>query len=325
MSKSEHWTGQKEAGGYNSVKFMFFLFKIFPMFLLRAIVFPVGFFYFIFSKKARIESGRFMDIIIPFIDDPKIVKKCKSRFSSLRHIISFALSLIEKIQSWAGKFQLKRVNFQDDDINELKQELENGKGVFLIFSHLGNAEVLRGLLNLGQTGVSRKIPFTAIMDLKISANFTNMLNELNPEASMDIITANDIGPHTAVILEERLSEGGMVLVAGDRTSGIETSSSLKIPFFGKEAPFSSGMFYMASISNAPIYFIFGLRKSELAFKPVYNMHVHKCNIDFTGSKKEKKEKSVKLANSFVNLLEDYCKKQPFQWYNFFNFWMDGKE
>jgi len=320
----EHWTKQKEAGGYNSLKFTFFLFKLFPMRLLRLTAFPVGFFYFLFSKKAKIESRRYLDNIIPYLDDPKMIKKCKSFFAPLRHIISFALALLEKIQAWGGKFKFKGVHFQDDDIGQLINELESGKGVMLIISHHGNTEVLRGLLNSGQTGVSRKIPFTAIMDLKISANFSRMLKELNPEAAMDIIGADEIGPHTAILMEERLSKGGMVLIAGDRTSPLDNSKNLIIPFLGKDAPFSSGMFYMAAIMNVSIYFIFGLRKKELSLKTEYNMHVHKSNTGFAATKKEKMEKSNDLANNFVSLMETYCKRQPFQWYNFFNFWLEGE-
>jgi len=317
---SEHWSRQKETGGSGSIKFLFILFKIFPMWMLRCFAFPVGFFYFIFSKKARIESKRYFDNLLPFLDNEKLIKKCKGNFVPLKHIISFALALLEKIQTWSGKYNLKNVYFQNDGIKELIKELESGKGVLLIISHLGNIEVLRGLLSKGETGVSREIPFTAIMDIKVNANFTKMLKEINPESSMDIIGSDQIGPETAVILEERIAQGGMVLTAGDRTSALDNSQNIILPFLGKDAPFSSGMFYMASIMNAPVYFVFGLRRSELSLKSEYDMYVHKSNISFNGSRKERKEKCIELASFFVSLLETYCKKHPFQWYNFFNFW-----
>ena len=319
----EHWSKQKEVGGSKPVKFLFFLIKIFPMFLLRCIAFPVGFFYYIFSKRARTESRRFLNNVSSFLtDDKKLLKKTKSFFAPLRHIISFALSLLEKVQTWTGKYNFKNIHFHDDDINELIRVLEEGKGVILIISHLGNAEVLRGLLNHGKTGVSRKIPFTAVMDIKVTANFTTMLKELNPESVMDIIGADEIGPGSALVFEEKLASGGMVLVAGDRTSALDAGKNIILPFLGKNAPFSSGMFYIASLMNAPVFFIFGLRRKELALKSEYDMHVHKSNISFEGSRKERKEQTVNLAASFVSLLETYCKKQPFQWYNFFNFWQE---
>ena len=327
VNDSQHWSRQKEIGSSVSVKFLFFLFKIFPVWLLRCLAFPVGFFYYIFSGKARIESKRFLDNVACFIDekDLKLRKRIKNKFASLRHIISFALSLLDKIQSWSGRYNFNSIHFQDDDIGELIKELEEGRGVFLVISHLGNAEALRALLNQGKTGISRKISFTAVMDVNVSGNFTGMLKKINPESGMDIMGADEIGPASAFIFEEKIASGGMVLVAGDRTSAQSGGKNIVLPFLGKSAPFSLGMFYIASLLNAPIYFIFGMRRKELSIKSEYDMYVHKNNISFKGTRKERMEQTVSLAASFADFLEKYCKKYPFQWYNFFNFWRNGEE
>jgi predicted LPLAT superfamily acyltransferase len=163
------------------------------------------------------------------------------------------------------------------------------------------------------------------MDVKINANFTKMLNDLNPESGMDIIGADEIGPQSASVFEEKIACGGMVLVAGDRTPAIDSSKNIILPFLGKDAPFSSGIFYLTSLMNASVYFVFGLRRGELAIRSGYDMHVHKSNIVFNGSRKERKEQTVRLAASFASFLEIYCKKHPFQWYNFFNFWQDKEK
>jgi len=235
---------------------------------------------------------------------------------------------VEKIQSWGGKFQFKNIHFQNDDVEELIQELENGKGVFLITSHIGNIELLRGLANLNRTGVSRKTPITAIIDTKVNENFSRMLKELNPQSNFDIINASEIGPHTAVLLEDRLASGTMVTIAGDRTAAGNNAAgsnarekNFMIPFLGEAAPFSPGIFYLAVLMKAPVYFIFALRRGDLSMKPEYDMHVHKSTLSFECSRKERLDKSLLLAQSFAELLERYCKETPFQWYNFYDFWL----
>jgi predicted LPLAT superfamily acyltransferase len=324
-NENRHWSRLNEqAAGYWQLKFVLFLFFIFPVTVLRIIAFPVGFFYFLFSKRARTESKRYLQKIAPLLDDPKMQKRCGSFFGPLRHIVSFSLSLIEKLQSWGGKYPLKNIHFQDDDIAELMRELEDGKGTVLVFSHLGNSELLRGLLNLGKTGVSRQIPVTAVMDKKVNAHFTRMLNELNPRSGMDIIGADEIGPQTAVLFEEKLASGEMVVIAGDRTAAKSDSKDLTIPFLGKEAPFPRGVFYLAAMMKAPVYFVFSLRRKDLSLNPEYDMHVYKCPLSFDCSRKERAEKSSQMAQSFASYLEGYCKEQPFQWYNFFDFWQEGE-
>ena len=319
-----HWTQESEkAAGYWQLKFLLFLFRIFPVIVLRIIAFPVGFFYFVFSKSARTESYRFFQRIAGFIEDPSLAKRCRSAFAPLRHIISFSLTMIEKIQAWDGRFSLKNIEFHDDDIAQLKSSLEQGKGAFLVFSHLGNSELLRGLLNFNRTGVSRNIPVTAIMDMKVTSHFRRMLKELNPRSSVDIIGSDEIGPQTADILESRLAEGGLVLVSGDRTPAAG-DKNLMIPFFGKPAPFPFGIFYLFSLLEYPVYFVFGVNKGNLSLIPRYNMYVHKYSISFDCPRKEKIQRTSLLAQSFADYLESYCKKYPFQWYNFFDFWQEGE-
>ena len=316
-----HWSRQGEQAG--PLKFLLLLFRCLPVIILRIIAFPVGFFYFLFSGRAKTESSRFLKKIAPLAEDPKISKKCLSFFGPLRHIISFSLAIVERIQSWGGKYYVKDVHLNNDDIGELKYLLESGQGAFLIFSHLGNAELLRGLLNMEKIGISRKIPVTAIMDMKVGPNFISIINELNPQSGMGVIDANGLGAHTAVLLEEKIASGGLVMATGDRTS--IGGKNIMLPFLGKQASFPSGIFYLAALMNAPIYFIFCLRRKALSLKPEYCMHVHRSRLSFDCPRKERLIRNSLLVESFSLLLEKYCKENPFQWYNFYDFWQeDGK-
>ena len=318
-----HWSRQNEqAAGYWQLKMLLCLFRVFPVFILRLAAFPIGFFYFAFSRRGRIESQRFLRKAAHFIDDPRLAKKCRSPLGSLRHIVSFALAAIEKIQSWGGKYPFGNIHFQDDDIADLVGNLEEGKGAVIICSHLGNAELLRGLTHFDRTGVSRKVPVTVILDTNVTAHFNRMIKELNPQSGMDIVDAEKIGPQTAVVLEERLAAGGLVAIAGDRTSSMGGKNIL-ISFLGQKAPFPSGVFYLASLMKSPVYFVFGLRSKDLSLMPKYDMRVHKSGLSFDCPRKERLEKSSLLAHSFASRLESYCTKRPFQWYNFFDFWQEG--
>jgi predicted LPLAT superfamily acyltransferase len=318
-----HWSLQKEQAHYWHVKTMLILFKIFPVVILRIFAFPVGFFYFLFSKRARTESSRFLDKAAHFIEDKILVKKCLSSFGPLRHIISFSLSLVEKLQSWGGKFPFKAVHFQDDGIGELIQGLENKKGAFIITSHAGNMELLRGLASFNQTGVSREIKVISIMDTEVTAHFNKALKELNPQSGMDILNAKILDSHTVILLKEKLEAGELAVIAGDRTAVSGAEKNLMLPFLGEQAPFSHGIFYLAALMNVSIFFVFAMRRKDLSLMPEYDMHVHKYEVSFDCTKKERLLRSRDLAVSYVTFLETYCKKHPFQWYNFFNFWSKG--
>jgi predicted LPLAT superfamily acyltransferase len=75
--------------------------------------------------------------------------------------------------------------------------------------------------------------------------------------------------------------------------------------------------------NAPIYCLFGLRRKALSIRPQYDIHVHKSPFTFDCPRKERLERCSLLVAYFADLLAQYCKEQPFQWYNFFDFWQKG--
>ena len=318
-----HWSQKKEQAGYRQVKFFLCLFMILPAIIMRILAFPVGFFYFLISKKARDESNYFLNKASAVINHPRTAKKCRSLFKSLRHIVSFALTLIDKLESWGGKFPFEKIHFQDDDINDLVKNLENNKGAILICSHLGNTDLLRGLASFNRTGVTKTFSVTSIIDMEITANFTRIIKELNPESAMEIISAKNISPDTVLHLEKKLSDGGLVVIAGDRTQAGGNDKDLMIPFLEEQAPFSVGAFYLAVLLNVPVYFVFALRRGELSISPEYDMYVHKQNIPLNCTKKERLERSAELTRAFAQMLETHCKNHPFQWYNFYNFWSKG--
>jgi len=319
-----HWSRQKEqAAGYWHVKILLIAYWVFPKIIMRILSYAVGFFYFLFSKRSRNESRRFLLRAAAFLSKSKTGKKCASYSGVLRHIISFSLTVVEKLHSWGGKFPFKNIHFEDDDIGDLIEALEKGKGAFLICSHLGNAELLRALASHNRTGVSRSIKVTSIVDMESTANFNRMLREVNPHFALDIISAKEINPETALFLEERLAAGELVVIAGDRTSMDRSEEDILIQFFGEEAPFSRGPFYLAALLKAPVYFVFALRRGALSILSQYDMHVHRFMLPQECTRKERIKLSYDMARSFAAFLERYCKEEPFQWYNFYNFWAKG--
>lgn len=314
MKESEkHWSQKKEAvSSYKGLHFLLVLSKFVPHVVIKLIVMPVSLFYFFFSQPGKTHSKEFLNRVATITG--------KKETSVLKHFASFALNLVEKMQSWSGKFSFKKICFQQDDVGELVEQLEKKQGAMLICSHLGNAELLRALAELDRTGISHRVPTISIVDFSVSPHFFRMIEEVNPESMHHIISAKDIGPDTAIVLQQHLEDGGLVVIAGDRTSGTTIDSYLTIPFLGEVAPFATGPFFLALILGVPCYAVFGLRDKAISFFPKYNMHVRKLELPQNKSRKERKQAIENLARQFSKELEYHCLKNPYQWYNFYNFW-----
>lgn len=303
-SQSQSWYKIKQNHnlGY---KMMRFCLKVFPPAFVRALAFFIGFFYWLFGAKTRRVSREYLE---------KVGAK-----STLKHIVSFALNLVEDVQSWAGNFSFADVDWQNDDVDDLVKNINAGKGTVILISHLGNAMMMKGLATLGEAGTKRKMSITTISDADISAGFNSLLNEINSDSSFHIINSNDIGPETILILQERLEKGETVVIAGDRVSA-HTDRNIRIKFLGEEANFPYGVFLLVALLNSPTYFVNGLRHKDFSLKPKYDMFVKKNDVGFDCARKEREARIKKSAENYAANLEKLCLLHPYQWYNFFDFW-----
>lgn len=319
--QSVHWSQQREAArSYLPLKITLCIFRVFPLVLIRLVAFAVGACYYLFSPRIRRESSGYLrEARLAFA-----ARNQRFRGSPLLHIISFALALTEKIESWGGKTPFKRINFQNDDIEELIARLDSGEGAMLLSSHLGNMEFIRALAGFNKTGVSREIPVTAIVDITVSAHFNRALRELNPQSMTRLMSVADVGPDTIPILQERLASGELAAIAGDRTSSNVRGKYFTLPFLGRDAAFAYGPYLLAALADAPIYAIFALRSRDISLSSRYDIHIIRCPVSFDCPRREREARIEALARWFVSLLERYCLEHPYQWYNFYDFWAPVK-
>ncbi len=323
-----HWSQLGEVAKSDfPIKLLICMVKILPFPLLAFFVPFVSLFYFVFSPRARCEAARYQRQLISFSG-----RTVLRRPNPYAQITSFALCLVEKVSAWSGKASLDNVLFHDDDVVELKERLSEGKGAVLVGSHLGNLELLRCLASYGQTGVDRMVPVTAIMDMQVTSHFTQSVNRLNSRYRLNVISASDVGLDSLESLQATLDAGGLVVIAGDRTSATSPGRSIRADFLGREAPFPYGSFLLASLLDVPVYFVFSLREKGSFFHPAYNMFVTRSDTKFDCPRGERKLRIQSMCRQFVRLMEGYCLAYPYQWYNFFDFWLfperegsDGQE
>ena len=317
MEASEKWYEQKEVIKTNRpVKFLVFLVRILPLPVLAFFTPIVGFFYYVFSGQARIYCRQYQKQLYFFSG-----QKSK-RVNTFAQIASFALCIVEKISAWSGKIHLKDIVFQNDDVEELKMFLGEGKGAYIMTSHLGNAELLRCLATLNETGVRRNVEVTAVMDIEAS-EFNKTLREINPDSAIHLVNASEISIDTIGQLQESVKNGGLVVIGSDRTSPSSPERTVPCDFLGRRAMFPYGSFLLAFLINAPVYFVFAARQKTFMLCPRYDMYVYRAK-SLSESKAvpraERHAKIEELCFEFVKILENLCILYPYQWYNFYNYW-----
>ncbi|MCR4578932.1 MAG: hypothetical protein K5681_01150 [Treponema sp.] len=313
-----HWADEKEAISSNKpLKLLLFMFKTIPTFLVHAVCYPVTFFFLIFSPHAKRDALIYQKRLKEFSGG-----KVPRKISPYRQLLNFSLCVLEKMEGWLGKVNYNRIRYEDDDIEELLGLLREGKGAILLTSHLGNMELMRSLQDYNTQLCGREVPVVIIMDMNVSAQFTQTLKELNPNYSMNVVEASNIGPDSMIYLEEEAEKGALIVIAGDRTSAQNRDKVIRKSFLGKEADFPYGVFLIPALMKIPLYYMFGMRSHMSIFKPKYNVHIEKSLVDFNCPRSEREARISDCCGEFVSKLEKFCMMYPYQWYNFFNFWKE---
>lgn len=315
--KNLHWDEEKEIIKSNTpLVFLLRVMKMTPKIFIHFIVFPVSFFFYVFSKRARDFSILYQKQLKEFTNG-----ELPKKISAYKQIFAFSLCVVEKMEGWLGRFDYDKLIKHDDDLSVILEQLANGKGAFIIGSHLGNMELLRSISSLNTLGVEKHVDVTAVMEMDATSQFNSVLKTVNPNVQMNLINAKEIGPETMCILEDRINEGGLVFVAADRTSTTARTRVIRNKFLGKEAEFPYGVFMMAALLKVPVYYIFGMRDKTVTLFPKHHIYVEKSTVDLECARNEREQRINDLCMEYVGKLEKYVKLYPYQWYNFHNFWL----
>lgn len=310
-----HWS-QIEETTKAPWKFRFMLWAAvrLPQKMVEALAAVIVFFFFLGASDVRSRSRLYLMHI------GKLQNRRISSWNVYLHILSFALSMIEKIRGWSGKIPLSQLEAQKDDIEKLIGQIDAGKGSFVLCSHLGNIEAMRSLTEYNKKHSVKNFQVFPVVDFSGTRRFNDLLGKLNPDLMRNCFDANSIGVETAISMRGKMEEGNLVAIAGDRTSSHSRDRFIPLTFLGERANFPEGAFILANLLKYPVYFIFACRKRDLDIASPYEFHVIRARTGEEKAYLSQRERAVALAEEYVRHLEKYCLEHPYQWYNFYNFW-----
>ena len=222
-----------------------------------------------------------------------------------RHFFAFAATIHDRVYLVNRRFDLFDVEVHGE--NELRRLLAGGKGVFLMGAHLGSFEVIRA------TGRAHTDLHVAMVMHRDNAQKINAaLAAINPAAVQDIIALGQVD--SMLELQQHLDQGYAVGMLADRTLGDD--SLCPVRFLGADANLPSGPFRIAALLRRPVVFMTGLylggNRYAVHFDPL---------ADFSALAPGQRAAAVEAAVArFAALLDHYCRKAPYNWFNFFDFW-----
>jgi predicted LPLAT superfamily acyltransferase len=305
QNKQNQWSNIKERGGMLPLMLMLGFYRLGGRWLCRLVLLFVIFWYWIFSKVARDASLQYLQNLHHFSGKDSPFSKEPSLGHTYLHLMQFAECILDKIEGWLGHIDDSKLELSGHEHFRAHYQ----KGAVIVVSHFGNIELLRAI----KSDHSQKI--NVLVYQKHATKFNEFLKKLNAHADVNLVSVDELGIETAVVLQEKLDQGEWIIVAADRVP-VQSDRVQSVEFLGQDAHWPQGAWILANLLKVPVLAVFCYRMNAK-----FEVHIHKIADQLQFPRKTRMEEMQKVIRQYVMLLEKHCVRVPYQWFNFYNFWV----
>lgn len=299
-----HWAHIGERGTLAGLRFIGAMDRIFPRWVGHAVLYPVTAYFFLVHGSARAASRRFL----------RAAGQPATLGQSFRHFFSFSISILDKVAAWYDPTRIP-VELGETERRMFLDAVAQKRGLLLLSGHLGNLELARAIATLIPGVVVNALVYT-----QNSRKMTAMLEEANEAYRLKLIYVQEITPGTAMSLREKIDNGEVVVIVGDRVpvtqgKGGAEATTVQAPFLGKTAPFAVGPYVLAHVLECPVLLFFCLQHGQ-----GYKIYMEPFAERIQLPRKGREYAAAGWAARYAERLADYAARFPLQWYNFYDFW-----
>src|SRR5580693_6546744 len=298
--KAAEWVRHRERGSLWLLRVMAFLSLRCGRSASRIILYCIAAYFFLFGPSARRHSLQYLRLALGR------APTARDRF---RQILSFATTIHDRVYLINGQFELFNITLAGEAL--VLAQSDSGRGALLMGAHMGSFEVMHSL------GRRHGIEVAMAMYEDNARKINATLAAINPRLVPDIVSLGRID--AMLHIAERLERGAFVGVLADRTLGHEPVQAVTL--LGERAYLPTGPMRAAAILRCPVYFMAGMYRGK------NNYHVVFAPVaDFSSTPAGARKAAVHAAiERYAAVLDEHCRANPYNWFNFYDFWRDWNE
>lgn len=225
-------------------------------------------------------------------------------YDVLRHFFTFGTTVLDRIYLLNDEAHRFDITVTGEAV--VTDILARGGGCLLLGAHLGSFEILR-LVGRNQPNLQVSLAMYEETGRKIGA----ALNAINPHLAPRIIGLGTLG--AMIEIRDCLEQGGFVGMLADRT--LPGDAPVKVDFLGAPAAFPTGPARLAGLLRPPVVLMAGL------FRGGNRYEIYFEELAPSASTKSNSADTIRLVSQYAARLEYYCRMAPYNWFNFFDFWV----
>ena len=295
-TSATHWARARERGNATTFSIMIFLSLTLGRRVARGLLYGIAAYFLVFAPTARRHGREYLQRALG--REPRLR-------DSYRQVFAFASTILDRLYLLKERFGLLAITTEGEPL--MRAAVARGSGAFLLGAHLGSFEIM--------SAVGRKQPGLRIamaMYEDTASRLTLLTRAGDPARAPEIIHLGHLG--AMLRIRDCLDAGAFVGMLADRTIG--EAPAQRVSFLGRAALLPSGPMRAAAALRRPVYFMTGLYRGANRYHVVFREI-----DDFSTVARAEREARVEAAiHRYAALLEEYCRSDPYNWFNFYDFW-----
>lgn len=304
-----HWAAQNERGNKLLLLLTTLMVRYLPGFVMSACIRLVVLYFYITSPRQRRNISRYQTRLKAVFPDAHL----PASMPVFRQFVAFGEAVCDRFAVWQKKITYPDLLRTDpDELTSLMAD-RSLRGQVFVCSHLGNVEVCRAL-------VSRYQGFR--LNVLVHSRHAQAFNEALSKAGADsiqLIQVTDLDASVMMDLHRRLDAGEWLAVAADRIP-VRGEKTVSVDFLGKKADMPQGAWLLAWLLKAEVNTLLCVKENGR-----YHVKLKRFLNTADWNRSKRSEAVAAAAQGFADLLAQECRKNPLQWFNFYDFWKDEND
>ena len=313
MSQRSAWANVAERGSLRALALLRGWYGLFGRRASVALLLPIVTYFYLTGRGSRRASRDYLDTLWATPEGRARLRRAPRRRDVFRHLFTFAENLLDRMILWSGDVSSIQIDSRGRElVDELVRER---RGAILLSSHLGSFDMLRDLS--AQTGIVLNV----LMFTRHAVVINSFFEKLQAGRNLRLIRVEPGSLSAAFEMRAAIQRGEFVGILGDRIWPSEEHRTVTVSFLGRPARFPLGPYLLQGVLGCPMLITTCVRSGPAR----YTATTQRFAPGGVVPRAERPKHAEECAQRFAALLERGCVEDPFQWFNFFEFWRSAED
>ncbi|MCF6209262.1 MAG: lipid A biosynthesis acyltransferase [Gammaproteobacteria bacterium] len=295
-----HWREQKERSNRFMLTLLAWLALRLGRRFMTLLLHPVVFYFLLTATAARRASRQYL---------ARALGRKPGWLDLWRHFYTFAMVSVDRLFFLSGRCDNYQIQVNGAEL--FQRYASRKQGCILLVSHLGSFDVMRV-----PAVKEHDLPIRILMDRHHNSRAAELIDALDPELAAAIIDPNQPAPVLALTLDRAIKNGELIGIMADRAGHDERVMNCE--FLGGQANFPVGPWLLGLILKAPVILCFGLYQGGNR----YQLNFELLTERLSAPRRQRDAEIAQAMGHYAHRLEHYISQAPYNWFNFYDFWLD---